>query len=148
MQGVIRFAVFVLVPLIYSCSFSSNGERIFFTATSKNGLITIKQGAPVMKMALKGCANCHGRDGKGGHALDATGMKGSDIRYKTLVLKYGGYLSYMEGKGDKISGGVDTLIKRAITEGEGQGYKLNIAMPRWAMSDEDLGDVIEYLKTL
>jgi len=54
MQGVIRFAVFVLVSLIFSCSFSSNGERIFFTATSKNGPITIKEGPPMIKNGSKG----------------------------------------------------------------------------------------------
>ena len=148
MQGVIRFAVFVLVPLIFGCSFSSNGERIFFTATSKNGPITIKEGPPMIKNAVKGCAHCHGRDSKGGHSLDATGMKGNDIRYSKLTLKYSGYLSFLEGKNVKINGGVDTLIKRAIIDGEVPGYKLNIAMPRWAMTDEDLNDVISYLKTL
>lgn len=148
MQGVIRFVVFVLVPLIFGCSFSSNGERIFFTATSKNGPITIKEGPPMIKNAVKGCAHCHGRDGKGGHSLDATGMKGNDIRYSKLRLKYSGYLSFLEGKGVKINGGVDTLIKRAIIDGEGPDYKLNISMPRWSMTDEDLNDVISYLKTL
>ena len=148
MQAVIRFAVFVLVSLIFGCSFSSNGERIFFTATSKNGPITIKEGPPMIKNAVKGCAHCHGRDGKGGHSLDATGMKGNDIRYSKLTLKYSGYLSFLEGKGVKVNGGVDTLIKRAIIDGEGPDYKLNISMPRWSMTDEDLNDVISYLKTL
>lgn len=134
--------------LLYGCSFSSNGERIFFTATSKNSPIAIKEGPPMMKNAVKGCAHCHGRDGKGGHSLDATGTKGTDIRYSTLALKYGGYLSFLEGKGMKIEGGVDTLIKRAITDGEGPGYKLNISMPRWSMTDEDLNDIINYLKGL
>lgn len=143
---IISYCMFIL--LLTACGFSSNGERIFFTATSKNGTIAIKEGPPMMKQAVKGCAHCHGREGKGGHALDATGIKGSDIRYKTLALKYGGYLSFLEGKGENIPGGVDTLIKRAIIDGEGPGYKLNIAMPRWAMTEEDLNDVIEYLKTL
>lgn len=143
---IISYCIFV--SLLTACGFSSNGERIFFTATSTKGPITIKEGPPMMRQAVKGCAHCHGRDGKGGHALDATGMKGSDIRYKTLLLKYGGYLSFLEGKGENISGGVDTLIKRAIIDGEGPGYKLNIAMPRWAMTEEDLNDLINYLKTL
>lgn len=138
----------ILITFLTGCGFSSNGERIFFTATSKNGAITIKQGSPLMKMAIKGCAHCHGKDGKGGHSLDATGIKSTDIRYKILVLKYDGYLNFLETKGDKISGGVDGLIKKAITDGEGLGYKLNIAMPRWGMTEKDLNDIIEYLKTL
>jgi cytochrome c oxidase subunit 2 len=134
-----------IILFLSGCGFSSNGERIFFTATSKNGPIAIKEGPPMMRQAVKGCAHCHGRDGKGGHSLDATGMKGTDIRYKTLALKYGGYLSYLEGKGEKIAGGIDTLIKKAIIDGEGPGYKLNIAMPRWSMSEKDLNDIISYL---
>lgn len=137
-----------IAALLFGCSFSSNGERIFFTATSRNGLISIKEGPPMFKSAIKGCAHCHGKDGKGGHALDATGIKGPDIRYKIIALKYGGYLNFLEAKGEKISGGVDTLIKRAITDGEGPGYKLNIAMPRWSMTEDDLNDIINYLKGL
>ena len=146
MNGII-FSIAMAV-LLFGCSFSSNGERIFFTATSKNGPIAIKEGPPMLKSAVKGCAHCHGRDGKGGHSLDATGIKGPDIRYKTLAVKYGGYLSFLEAKGEKISGGVDTLIKRAITDGQGPGYKLNIAMPRWSMTEDDLNDIINYLKGL
>ena len=146
MNGII-FSIAMAV-LLFGCSFSSNGERIFFTATSKNGPIAIKEGPPMLKSAVKGCAHCHGRDGKGGHSLDATGIKGPDIRYKTLTVKYSGYLGFLEAKGEKISGGIDTLIKRAITDGEGPVYKLNIAMPRWLMTEDDLNDVIEYLKTL
>lgn len=137
-----------IAALLFGCSFSSNGERIFFTATSRNGSISIKEGPPMFKSAVKGCAHCHGKDGKGGHALDATGIKGPDIRYKTLAVKYGGYLSFLEGKGIKIEGGVDTLIKKAITDGEGPGYKLNASMPRWSITREDLNDAVGYLKTL
>src|SRR3972149_6929535 len=116
MKGII-FSI-AMAALLFGCSYSSNGERIFFTATSKNGSISIKEGPPMFKSAVKGCAHCHGKDGKGGHSLDATGIKGPDIRYKTLAVKYGGYLSFLEGKGIKIEGGVDTLIKKAITDGE------------------------------
>ncbi|MEK7841861.1 MAG: c-type cytochrome [Deltaproteobacteria bacterium] len=142
---IVHSVILIFTFLLYGCSFSSNGERIFFTATSKNGPISIKEGPPLMRMSVKGCVHCHGRDGKGGHSLDA---KGTDIRYSTLALKYGGYLSFLEGKGMKIEGDVDTLIKKAITDGDGPGYKLNVSMPRWSMTGEDLNDVIGYLKTL
>lgn len=40
-------------------------------------------------------------------------------------------------------------IKRAIREGiEPDGEELDPCMPRWKMSDEDLNDLIEFLKTL
>jgi len=43
----------------------------------------------------------------------------------------------------------DETIKQAITEGvEPDGEPLDWPMPRWSMSDEDLNDLIEFLKTL
>lgn len=41
------------------------------------------------------------------------------------------------------------LIKRAITEGlNPAGEPLDRTMPRWQMSEEDLDDLLEFLKTL
>jgi len=43
----------------------------------------------------------------------------------------------------------DETIKRAITQGEDpDGEPLDWPMPRWTMSDEDLNDLLEYLKGL
>jgi hypothetical protein len=43
----------------------------------------------------------------------------------------------------------DELIKRAITEGlNPAGEPLDRTMPRWRMSEEDLDDLVEFLKTL
>ena len=43
----------------------------------------------------------------------------------------------------------DELIKTAITRGlEPDGERLSDNMPRWQMSDRDLDDLIDYLKTL
>jgi cytochrome c oxidase subunit 2 len=43
----------------------------------------------------------------------------------------------------------DEAIRRAITEGvEPDGEPLESPMPRWSMSDDDLGGLLEFLKTL
>ena len=43
----------------------------------------------------------------------------------------------------------DEDIKRAVTEGvEPDGESLEWPMPRWTMSDQDLDDLLEFLKTL
>jgi cytochrome c oxidase subunit 2 len=40
-------------------------------------------------------------------------------------------------------------IKRAITEGvEPDGEAMDLTMPRWQMSERDLHDLLEFLKTL
>jgi hypothetical protein len=40
-------------------------------------------------------------------------------------------------------------VKEAITEGvEPNGEEMDEFMPRWQMADEDLDDLIEFLKTL
>jgi len=43
----------------------------------------------------------------------------------------------------------DETIKRAITQGvDPAGEPLEWPMPRWSMSDEDLEDLLDYLKSL
>ncbi|MER3458326.1 MAG: hypothetical protein C4309_06570 [Chloroflexota bacterium] len=49
--------------------FRSNGEQIYFTATSQRGsLITADIGMGPMGGGMMACANCHGPDGRGGCA--------------------------------------------------------------------------------
>ena len=69
-----------------------------------------------------------------------------DIRYQTLTAEEHGE----EGKEEMEHGPyTDEDIKRAITEGvEPDGEPLDWPMPRWSMSDEDLDDLLEFLKTL
>ena len=43
----------------------------------------------------------------------------------------------------------DALIRRAITKGiDPAGQPLDWTMPRWQMGQEDLEDLLAYLKTL
>jgi mono/diheme cytochrome c family protein len=43
----------------------------------------------------------------------------------------------------------DATIKQAITQGVDPANKpLDWTMPRWQMADQDLNDVLEYLKSL
>lgn len=43
----------------------------------------------------------------------------------------------------------DELMKRAITRGVGpDGRPLFTPMPRWSMSDEDLVDLLAYLRSM
>ncbi|MHB8841879.1 MAG: c-type cytochrome [Candidatus Aquicultor sp.] len=119
--------------LVPSGSFSSNGEQIFFTGTSSRDTITATGGPFWFQMHGGGCANCHGPDGRGGTTVMMGRFTAPDITYKTLIKE----------------GFNDDLIKRAITRGQHEtGGALSTNMPRWHMSDQDLNDVIDYLKTL
>jgi cytochrome c oxidase subunit 2 len=122
---------------INSSDFQSNGERIYFTATSNSGEPIISSiGAMTMRGGMMSCAACHGADGKGGRGrMMMWTFNASDIRYSSLT------------SGEKPYTG--ELIKRAITEGlDSEGKRLEPPMPVWQMSDNDLNDLLEYLKTL
>ncbi|MBI3945426.1 MAG: cytochrome c [Armatimonadetes bacterium] len=126
--------------------FRSNGEQIYFTATSRSGEpITFRGGPAWMQMHGGSCANCHGPDGRGGIRVHMTDVVAPDIRYRTLTSA-----EHDEHGGDEGHPPyTDALIQRAITEGlDPAGKPLDPAMPRWSMSQRDLDDVVAYLKTL
>lgn len=125
----------------YERSFSSNGARIYYTATSSSGKpITASMGAMSMSRAMMSCVNCHGKDGKGGKVRMMMGsFEAPDIRYKVLTS------GHHEGEPPYT----DELIKRAITQGiDSSGKPLEFPMPKWSMSEEDLNDLLDYLKSL
>ena len=64
-------------------AFGSNGERIYFTATSERGTAITYTGGPASNGWMMGdggrlvCASCHGPDGRGG--IHSMGMMGSGM---------------------------------------------------------------------
>ena len=128
-------------------TFSSNGERIYYTATSDSGEpITFTMGMMQMTTPMMSCVDCHGEDGRGG-TVQMMGMMGGfkapDIRYKALAAEEHGQ------EGEEHPPYTDELLKRAITKGiNPAGEPLEPPMPQWSMSDEDLNDLVIYLKTL
>jgi mono/diheme cytochrome c family protein len=64
-------------------------------------------------------------------------------------IRYGHLIEEEDEEGEEHPPYTDELIKRAITLGlNPAGEPLDPTMPRWRMSDQDLDDVIQYLKTL
>jgi cytochrome c553 len=122
-------------------AFGSNGERIYFTATSERGSAITYTGGPAsngwMMMGGSGrlaCASCHGPNGQGGeHNMGMMQvMNAKDIRWSAL-----------EGEFDAEK------FRLAITKGQDpDGTQLNTDMPRWNIGNDDLADLIAYLKTL
>ena len=122
-------------------SFTSAGERIYFTAREETGKRIAFTGGPSwLTMHGGSCADCHGPDGRGGkHVMAGTAVP-PDIRYGTLTAKEEGmdHPPY-----------TDATFKRAVVKGFDPGNgPLDLTMPRWDMSEADLNDLISYLKRL
>ena len=120
-------------------SFSSNGERIYFTSTSERGSAITYTSGPSSNNWMMGngqltCASCHGPSGRGGkHNMGMMQvMTAKDIRWSAL-----------QGEFDAEK------FRLAVTKGQDpDGTQLNTDMPLWNIGDEDLADLIAYLKTL
>lgn len=127
-------------------TFASNGEQIYYTGVSaKTGPIPISGGPMWVGMRGSGCVACHGVRGRGGVPVMMGGAIPSDIRYEALTKE-----EHREGeKAREHPPYTDALIKRAITQGvDPAGNSLDWTMPRWRMAEEDLADLLAYLRTL
>jgi len=168
------FVSMLSIILLYACSvpmplmgsgkaspaptFTSNGERIYFSSTSDRGTNITYTGGPsfggMMGNGSSGgmmgnrngssgrmggdfltCASCHGADGRGG-VLTMMGMQiltAKDIRWSALKSEFDA-----------------EIFRLAVTKGQDPDGKkqLNDYMPRWNIGNDDLADLIAYLKTL
>lgn len=144
--------------------YASNGERIYETGTSQNGRISysggdfsggMMDGRGVMGGGRLACIDCHGPDGRGRqHAMHMTVMDAPDIRWSSLA-GAGHEESNEAAAGEHGSEEMDhpayteETFALAVTQGiDPAGERLDLAMPRWNMSAEELADLIGYLKTL
>jgi len=127
-------------------AFRSNGERIYFSATSERGdPITYTGGPDLGGMMMSGrltCASCHGPSAQGGrHIMHMQVMDAPDIRGSALAEE-----EHEEGHEEGYS--LETF-RMAVVEGRHpDGEPLSAEMPRWSMSDEDLSDLFDYLMSL
>lgn len=120
--------------------FQSNGERIYYTGYDSQGeRIRTTYGPAWLYMHGGSCVDCHGVDGKGGVPVMMGTAIPPDITYKSLT----------SGHDEENQPYTDKTIKIAIRDGlEPNGEPLDPTMPRWQMSNSDLNDLVEYLKTL
>jgi hypothetical protein len=117
-------------------AFSSNGERIYFTSSSERGTKIESVGGPagsswMMMHGRLACVSCHGVDGRGGRR-GMMAMEAKDIRWSTLSREFD-----------------EAQFARLVREGiERDGVPLSSEMPRWRMGDDDMADLVAFLKTL
>ena len=136
-------------------AFNSNGERIYFTATSERDTPIRASNFSVDNMAMMmqgiiACASCHGPQAHGGvHRMGMHTMNAPDIRWKMLSSEH-----HHEGDdSDADEHAEETFtfddFKNAVEGGRHpDGDPLSTEMPRWRMSDEDFHDLASYLQSL
>lgn len=129
-----------------------NGARIYFTAASERGSQLSYTGGPTFGGAMMGgmggfgrwltCASCHGPEGRGGtHLMHMRVMTAPDIRYSALS-------SMPELKGRERPYHIDDFRQTVEQGRHPDGEELDVDMPRWQMSDDDLKDLFAFLKSL
>jgi hypothetical protein len=125
--------------------FSSNGEMIFHTGYNQDGQkVPLKGGPGWIYMHGGACVTCHGAYGKGGGIPHMCITEAPSISYHHLTEE-----EHAEEEEEPHPPYTDETIKKAIKDGVNPGgEELDLCMPRWEMTDEDLDDTLEYLKTL
>lgn len=140
-------------------AFGSNGERVYFTATSERGTELDYSGylggpgrGGMMMAGRLSCASCHGTDARGGvHTMHMDLMDAPNIRWEALG-EHGGEHHEDEdetGEAHQDEGGYDLeTFRTAVTVGRHpDGELLSDDMPRWEISEADLRDLAEYLQS-
>jgi ABC-type branched-subunit amino acid transport system substrate-binding protein len=120
------------------------GRRIYVETTSPSGgeiVAVLGEGVELEGSAVP-CASCHGRDGKG---RPEGGVTPTDITWTSLTKPYG--VTHPGGRRHPPYD--EKLMKRSLALGfDPAGNVLHVAMPRYRMSQQDMADLIAYLKTL
>jgi hypothetical protein len=127
--------------------FTSNGQQIYLTAVDQNGVNISYTGGPSfsgMMGSYLSCASCHGNDGHGGtHYMHMQVMDAPAINYDALIR-----MKLEDSGGTPNDYSLDDL-RGAVVEGhDTSGKQLDQNMPRWQMNDNDLADLLAFLKTL
>lgn len=134
-------------------SFNSNGKRIYFTGTSDSGNPITYTGGPEMGMMMMGgnyaCVSCHGTDANGGrHVMHMEIMDAPGIRWSTLTQMKRKELGNGENDVSIDPYTFADFKMEVIDHMELNGEELKDDMPQWKMSDQDLHDLMDYLKSL
>lgn len=121
------------------------GRQVYLQGTSPSGkpvLAYLGDGSLEVPASSLPCANCHGLDGQG---KPEGGVNPSNITWEALTKPYG--VTHASGRKHPAytSRGLELAIARGL---DPAGNKLLPVMPRYAMSREDMADLILYLARL
>jgi hypothetical protein len=133
---------FLLVAMLALTPSQERGRQIYVHGESKSGraiTATIGEGGTPFSAAIVPCTNCHGEDGRG---RAESNVRPADITPEALA------------RAATINGRTRTAytrphLKRAIGMGfDSARNPLNTAMPRYAMSQDDASDLLDFLAIL
>lgn len=138
-QPLLAIAAFFLLGLTPA---QERGRQIYFHGESKSGraiTATVGEGGTPFSAAIVPCANCHGEEGRGRAEAN---VRPADITPEALA------------RAATINGRTRAAytrphLKRAIGMGfDSARNPLNTAMPRYAMSQDDASDLLDFLAIL
>lgn len=125
--------------------YTSNGEMVYHTGVNEDAYRIIPNGGPNwLYMHGGSCVDCHGKDGRGGIVPMMCAEESPAITYHALTEE-----EHEEHGEEEHPPYTEETIKIAITQGiEPNNETVDWCMPRWQMSEKDLDDLVDYLKTL
>src|ERR1700686_2249474 len=122
----------------------ARGRQIYLTGVPLNGApLTASVGDPAMEVpaSILKCSNCHGNDGRG---KAEGGVSPANIRWEELTKA-----SASEPAGRRRSAYSGKLLVRAIALGiDASGNRLDQAMPRYRLTQEQAADLVAYLEEI
>ena len=131
----------------------SVGRSIYLRGVLGSGapLEGTREAGVVTTGADAACVNCHQRSGLGSveGSLSIPPVRGEYLFHSRAQDASEPALPYVESLHGNRDPYTDATLARAIREGlDSQGRPLSYLMPRFALSDEDMAALVEYLKTL
>lgn len=124
---------------------AGRGRGIYENGTNAEGRpVTAWTGAgrTPLPAAFVACANCHATDGRG---KSEGGVTAPDIRWEALDKPYGA----TRADGRRRPAYAEASFHAAITQGlDAGGQRLDPAMPRYALSEVQVTELVAYLKRI
>ncbi|MHB8721751.1 MAG: c-type cytochrome [Steroidobacteraceae bacterium] len=131
----------------------SSGESIYRTGLLPSGqsVSATREGNAPLSAANAACSNCHRRSGLGEleGSIKIPPIGGPYLFHARAHGREDLDIPYVEGMRIDRDPYTPDALARAIREGIGvDGKPLNYLMPRYALSDADMGALIDYLKAM
>jgi len=143
-------ALIILSSVLYAFQFSTGltpseerGKLIYTTGVRASGEpIKAQLSGAQFDAKILPCSNCHGSRGEGN---PEGGVDPSPLDWSSLTKPYS--IEFKNGR--KRAGYSHASLKRAIVDGiDPSKNKLDLVMPRYDLNDEDVSDLISYLKII
>ena len=121
------------------------GGGFYLTGESPSGgevVVRLGRDGATLPGTVAACGTCHGADGQG---RPEGGVRPPAVVWSELAKPYG----HSHPGGRKYPPFTDASLARALRDGvDPAGNVLDLSMPRFAMSDDDVGSLLAYLRRL